>query len=142
MHIIDVKLSTALRACFALGSLLSLTGCPAQQACPPCFVGDVLAPDGRPNPTPKATLNLQLDKSLGRQGKVSEVNLTLTDATGNTETLTYGSDKVSGVNSSSMTTISDNEAYDIAGSAPVSAQVEIVFANGHRASDDIDVRPE
>jgi hypothetical protein len=142
MHIVATKSSTALCVCLALGSLASLTGCPAQQVCPPCFVGDVQAPDTKPNPAPNATINLQLDRSLNRQGAVSEVHVTLTDARGNTETLTYGSDKVSGLNSSSMTTINDNAAYDVNGQAPVRADVEIVFVNGYRASDDMAVRTE
>lgn len=135
------KLSVAL-SYFAAALTLCLTACPAQSACPPCFIGGVQAPDGRPNPSPNATINLQLGTSVARQGKVSQVTLTLTDASGNTETVTYGADKVGTLSSSSMLTIEDNEVYNVRDQAVDSARVDIVFVNGHRASDEIDIQTE
>lgn len=54
-------------------------------------------------------------------------------ADGTSETLTDSGDKV---NTSTMTTIANNELYDIGGKAPARASVEFVF------SDALSVEPE
>lgn len=60
-------------------------------------------------------------------------------ADGTSETLTDSGDKV---NTSTMTTIADNELYDIGGKAPAGASVEFVFSSGKTSSDALSVEPE
>lgn len=142
MQISATKLPVALSFCLTIALGLGLTGCPAQSACPPCFVGGVLAPGSKPSPSPNATVNLQLSQEAARQGAVSQVHVTLQDANGNTETVTYDSSRVGNLGSSSMLTLRDNEVYSVDDQAPETATVEIVFANGTRMSEDIRIRTE
>lgn len=146
MRIFDAKLPVALSFCLTiatgLGLGLGLTGCPAQSACPPCFVGGVMAPGSQPNPSPDATVNLQLSRDAAREGAVSEVHVTLKDANGNSETVTYDSSKVGTLDSSSMLTLRDNDVYSVDDQAPKTANVEIVFVNGTRMSQDIRLKTE
>ena len=125
--------STFLSA-FALGGLLAIsTGCPAKAACPPCYVGGVMAGTGTPNAAPKSAVYLQLDSSNSSQ-KVSEVHVILSDSAGTSETLTYSGDQVKGINATSLTSIEDAELYSVNGQPPVSAEVEFVFSSGKTTS--------
>ncbi len=128
-------------AAFALPALLGLlAGCPAKSACPLCTISGVRAEAGTANPTPTSAVNLQLSSSSA--GAVKQVDVTLTAADGSTETLTYSGDKVSGINSSSMTTIGDNELYDIGGKAPARASVAILFTSGKSQTDALAIEAE
>ena len=120
--------------------VLGMLGCPAKSACPTCTIRGVMAEGGTVNPAPKSSVNLQLGSSSG--GGVKEVRVTLTASDGTSETLTYSGDKVAGINASTMTTIADNELYDIGGKAPARASVEFVFSSGKTSSDALAVEPE
>jgi hypothetical protein len=123
-------LPTALLSALALGGVLaSITGCPAKAACPPCYVGGVMADSSSPSTAPSSAVYLQLDSSYSSE-KVSEVHVVLTDANGTSETLTYSGDEVSAINTTSLTSIPDSELYSIDGKPPVTAQVEFVFGSG------------
>lgn len=126
----------ALSSAFAIG----LLGCPAKSICPTCTVTGVKAEGGTTSSAPKSAVNLQLGSSSG--GGVKEVRVTLTASDGTSETLTYSGDKVAGINTSTMTTIADNELYDIGGKAPARASVEFVFTSGKTSSDALAVEPE
>jgi hypothetical protein len=132
-----------LKALYLCGVLAIATGCPAKNACPPCYVGGVMADTGStPNPAPNSAVHLQLDSSYSRE-RVSEVRVVLTDANGGAETLTYSGDKVKDINSKSLTTISDTELYSVGDNPPVDAQVDFVFSSGKTASAiSIPVKPE
>jgi hypothetical protein len=135
--------STALVSALALcGVLMSATGCPAKGACLPCYVGGVMADGGTPNAAPKSTVNLQLDRAFSSE-TVSEVRVTLTDASGGTETLKYSGDQVKNINATSLTSIEDAELYSINGKPPASAEVELVFGSGKSSSPmPLTVKPE
>jgi hypothetical protein len=66
----------------------------------------------------------------------------LQDANGNSETVTYDSSKVGTLDSSSMLTLRDNDVYSVDDQAPKTANVEIVFVNGTRMSQDIRLKTE
>jgi archaellin len=145
VQICNFHLSTVLMSSLALcGVLVSVTGCPAKPVCPPCYVGGVMA-DGaatKPSATPSSAVYLQLDSGYSSE-KVSEVQVVLTDADGKTETLKYSGDKVSAINSTSLTSIADNELYSVEGKPPVSAAVEILFSSGKSMSaPKITIKPE
>lgn len=133
-------LTRVLPSAIAASMLVGTLGCPAKSVCPACTVTGVMAEGGTPSATPKSAVELQLGSSSG--GGVKEVRVTLTASDGTSETLTYTGDKVSGINASSMTTIADNELYDIKGKAPARATVEFVFSNGKTSSDALTVEPE
>jgi hypothetical protein len=141
MRIINSKLTVALSSYFAVAVALCLTACPMQSACPPCFIGNVMAPGSQPNPSPNATVNLKLSSEAARHGEVSEVHLTISDGSSR-ETVTYGAREVGTLDDSTMLTIPDNAVYSVDDQAPRTAEVEIVFVNGHRESAEIDIRTE
>jgi hypothetical protein len=120
--------------------VLGLLGCPAKSICPTCTVTGVMAEGGTRSEAPKSAVNLLLGSNSG--GAVKEVRVTLTASDGTSETVTYSGDKVAGVNSSTMTTIADNELYDINGKAPARASVEFVYSSGKTSSDTLTVEPE
>jgi hypothetical protein len=120
--------------------MLGTLGCPAKSPCPTCTVRGVMAEGGTASATPKSALDVQLASSTG--GGVKEVRVTLTASDGTSETLTYSGDKVAGINSSTVTTIADNELYDIGGKAPTRASIELVLGNGKTVSDGLAVEPE
>jgi hypothetical protein len=136
-------LSTVLVSALALcGVLVSVTGCPAKAACPPCYVGGVMADGATPSSAPSSAVHLQLDSGYSSE-KVSEVHVTLTDANGGSETLTYSGDEVKAINSTSLTSIADTELYSVDGKPPVTAQVEFVFGSGKSTTaTKITVKPE
>ncbi len=133
----------------ALGGVLgSTTGCPAKSACPPCYLGGVMANTSTTTTTtttptaPKSAVYLQLDSSNSKE-KVSEVKVVLSDGAGGTETLTYSGDKVTGITSTSLTSIADSELYSINGKPPTTAEVELTFSSGKSTGPmTIPVKPE
>lgn len=140
---------TLLMSAVALGGVLASTsGCPAKGGCPPCYVGDVMAPSSTTTSTttsttaPKSAVYLQLDGSYSKE-KVSGVKLILTDSAGASETLTYSGDKVTSINGTSLTSIADAEIYSVNGKPPVTADVEFTFSSGKTSGPiTITVKPE
>jgi hypothetical protein len=136
------RLAPRVSAVAVCGVLAILTGCPAKLACPPCYVGGVMANSGSTNAAPKSAVHLQLDSSLSGQ-TVTGVTVVLTDANGTSETLTYSGDKVAGINATALTEIADAELYSVDGKPPVDAQVEFTFKSGKTTEPiTISVKPE
>jgi hypothetical protein len=136
-------LRTVLLSALALGGVLaSTTGCPAKAACPPCYVGGVMADSGTTNAAPSSAVHLQLDSRYSNE-KLSEVKVILTDASGGSETLTYSGEKIKAINTTSLTSIADNELYSIDGKPPETAEVEFKFSSGKSTGPiTISVKPE
>jgi hypothetical protein len=120
--------------------LLGVTGCPAKSGCLTCTVSGVMADGGTTTATaaPNSTLNLQMSTS----GPIKEVRVTLNSADGTSETLVYSGDKVSGINSSTVTSITDAGLYDVDGKAPSKGTVAVDFTNGKSVSYPLTVEPE
>ena len=120
-------------------ALLFVDGCGIKTGCVNCHIGGVLANPSEPNPSPDATLELQLEDG---GMTVTSVEVTISADDGSSETHKYEGSEVSGINANSPTTISDNELYDVNGQIPTSATATIEFDNGRSLETSLGIERE